>query len=67
MRTTVVVDEFECQLKCIGNDSCKSFNVYSHGKCELNSKTRQMKPGDFQWRRGSTYYGSVLVCFFSLN
>ena len=64
MRTAVVVDEFECQLKCIGNNSCKSFNVHPHGKCELNSKTRQMKPGDFQWRSGSTYYGSVQVSFF---
>ena len=67
MRTAVVVDEFECQLKCIGNNSCKSFNVHHHGnsakrlKCELNNKTREMKPGDFQLRKGSTYYGSVQV------
>ncbi|KAL9957011.1 hypothetical protein ACROYT_G038588 [Oculina patagonica] len=61
-----VVDEFECQLKCIGNESCKSFNVHSSGSnskivCELNNKTRQMKPGDFKWKKGSTYYGSVQV------
>lgn len=70
MRTTVVAEEFECQFKCLGNNNCKSFNVHPYGnssnrlKCELNSKTRQMKPGDFQWRRGSTYYGSVQVSFF---
>lgn len=62
MEKAVVVDEYECQLKCIGNDSCKSLNVYSNGTdrvCELNNKTRQMKPDDFKWMKGSTYYGSV--------
>ncbi|KAL9957010.1 hypothetical protein ACROYT_G038587 [Oculina patagonica] len=62
----VAIDEFECQLKCIGNNSCKSFNVHpssdkSKVVCELNNKTRQMKPGDFKWQKGSTYYGSVQV------
>ena len=67
MDTVTVVDEFECQLKCMGNKSCKSFNVRSDGNnaqrriCELNNKTRQMKPGDFKWKKGSTYYGSVQV------
>jgi len=67
IRTAQVVDEFECQMNCIGNSICKSFNVHPHGNsakrlnCELNSKTRQMQPGDFQWRKGSTYYGSVQV------
>ena len=28
MKTTAVVDEFECQLKCMGNNSCKSCNVH---------------------------------------
>ena len=27
--------------------------------CELNYTTRQMKPGDFKWKNGSTYYGYV--------
>lgn len=74
MDKTDVDDEFECQLKCIANNSCKSFNVRSGGNnsnhvCELNNKTRQMKPDDFKWLKGSTYYGSVeasynfLVCF----
>ena len=54
IRTTVVVDEFECQLKCMGNNSCKSINVQ-------NNKTRQMKPGHFKKQKGSTYYGSVQV------
>ena len=62
----VVVDEFECQLKCMGNNSCKSCNVHSGDSngnriCELNNKTRQMKPGDFKQKKGSTYYGSVQV------
>ena len=62
MEKAVVVDEYECQLKCIGNDSCKSLNVYSNGTkriCELNNKTRQMKPDDFKWMKGLTYYGYV--------
>nr|XP_058964322.1 uncharacterized protein LOC131791033 isoform X2 [Pocillopora verrucosa] len=62
--TTVVVDEFECQLKCMGNNRCKSINVHpgdSIGQriCELNNKTRQMKPEDFRKRKGSTYYSSA--------
>ncbi|XP_078355622.1 uncharacterized protein LOC144640323 [Oculina patagonica] len=66
MSKAKVVDEFECQLKCLGNNSCKSFNVHPDGNnakrtCELNNKTRQMKPGDFKWKKGSTYYGSVQV------
>ena len=67
MDTATVVDEFECQLKCIGNKSCKSFNVRTDGNnaqrriCELNNKTRQMKPRDFIRKRGSTYHGSVQV------
>ena len=66
MSKAAVVDEFECQLKCLGNNSCKSFNVHpgdnnANRICELNNKTRQMKPGDFKWKKGSTYYGSVQV------
>ena len=61
-----VADEFECHLKYLGNNSCKSFNVHPDANnakriCELNNKTRQMKPGDFKWKKGSTYYGSVQV------
>ena len=64
MDKAVVNDEFDCQLKCVANNSCKSFNVRSGGNnsirlCELNNKTRQMKPDDFKWQKGSTYYGSV--------
>ena len=67
MNTGAVADEFECQLNCMGNKSCKSFNVRSDGSnvqrriCELNNKTRQMKPRDFKWKKGSTYYSSVQV------
>jgi len=67
MDTVTVVDEFECQLKCIENKSCKSVNVHPDGNnaqrriCELNNETRQRKPRDFKWRKGSTYYGSVQV------
>jgi len=66
MDKAVVNDEFDCQLKCVANNSCKSFNVRSGGNnsirlCELNNKTRQMKPDDFKWQKGSTYYGSVEV------
>ena len=63
---TAVADEFECHLKCFGNNSCKSFNVHPDGNnakriCELNNETRLMKPGHFKWKKGSTYYGSVQV------
>ena len=67
MNKTVVAGEFECQVKCIGNKTCKSYNVHpwaDHNTkrvCELNNKTRQMKPGDFKKKKGSNYYGSVKV------
>ncbi|KAL9957135.1 hypothetical protein ACROYT_G038737 [Oculina patagonica] len=66
MSKVAVVDEFECHLKCLGNNSCKSFNILPDGSnakriCEFNKKTRQMKPGDFKWKKGSTYYGSFQV------
>ncbi|XP_078345785.1 uncharacterized protein LOC144631267 [Oculina patagonica] len=66
MSKVAVVDEFECYLKCLGNNSCKSFNVRADGNnakrlCDLNNKTRQTKPGHFKWKKGSTYYGSVQV------
>ena len=66
MGTVVVSDEFECQLKCLGNDSCKSFNVHpgaDSGKhiCELNNKTRHIKLRDFRRKKGSSYYGAVMV------
>ena len=61
-----VGDEFDCQLKCLGNSSCKSFNVHPGADdakrvCELNNKTRQMKPVDFKRKKGSSYYGSMKV------
>ena len=66
MGTSVVVDEYECQLKCLRSKNCKSCNVHPGGNnakriCELNDKTRQTKPGDFKWKEGSTYYGAVQV------
>ena len=66
IQTNVVVDEFECQLKCMGNNSCKSINVHpgegnEKRSCELNNKIRQMKPGHFKKKKGSTYYSSVQV------
>ena len=58
MSKAVVADEFECYLKCLGNNSCKSFNVHPDGNnakllCELNNKTRPMKPGHFKRKKGS--------------
>ena len=65
MEKSVVKNEFECQQKCIENESrCKSCNVYLEENnviCELNNKTRLMKAADFKKRRGSTYYGLVQV------
>ena len=62
----MVVDEFECQQKCMANKSCKSVNVlpdadFTRRICQLNNKTRQMKPGDFMTTKGSSYYGSIKV------
>ena len=50
----------------MGNNSCKSINVHpgegnEKRSCELNNKTRQMKPGHFKKKKGSTYYSSVQV------
>ena len=66
INTSVVADEFECHQKCLGNISCKSFNVHPGADitkhvCELNNKTRQMKPDDFIAKSGSSYYGQVKV------
>ena len=62
----MVVDEFECQQKCMANKSCKSVDVlpdadFTGRICQLNNKTRQMKPGDFMKTKGSSYYGSMKV------
>ena len=71
MIKTDVVDESECHLKCLGNNSCKSFNVPhkddNNAKirfCELNNETRETKPRDFKEKKGSAYYGSVQVSKF---
>ena len=52
MSTSTVADEFECHQKCLRNNSCKSFNVHPGADtakrlCELNNKTRRIKPDDF--------------------
>lgn len=66
LETFVVVDEFECQQKCTANKSCKSFNVrpdadFTRRICQLNNKTRQMKPGDFMKTKATSYFGFVKV------
>ncbi|CAH3177767.1 unnamed protein product [Porites lobata] len=66
MSTSTVADEFECHQKCLRNNSCKSFNVHPGADiakrlCELNNKTRKMKPDDFIKKKGSSYYGQVKV------
>ena len=75
METTAVMKEIQCPFKCLAIDGCTSINYYpmaSHSNgnriCELNNKTRQMKPGDFKKKKGSIYYGSaeVGVLFFGL-
>ena len=64
--TSTVADEFECHQKCLGNNSCKSFNVHPSADiakrlCELNNKTRKMMPENFKKMQGSSYYGPVKV------
>ena len=67
MSSVLVGDEFECQLKCIHAQPCKSFNVHFSSSqankrvCELKNQTRETKPNDFKARKGSNYYGSVQV------
>ncbi|XP_029200241.2 contactin-associated protein-like 2 [Acropora millepora] len=67
MSSVLVGDEFECQLKCIQTQFCKSFNVHFASSqankrvCDLNNETREGKPSDFKVRKGSSYYGSVKV------
>ena len=64
--TALVLDEFECQLSCLSNETCQSFNVHPNRRartriCELNNATNQKNPEDFKWKKGSSYYGSVKV------
>lgn len=70
--TASAIDEFECQIKCLGIDTCRSFNVHPGAEdtkriCELNNVTRWMKPWDFTSRKGSQYYGSVKVSRMSFR
>ncbi|KAK2562086.1 hypothetical protein P5673_014831 [Acropora cervicornis] len=47
MSSVLVGDEFECQLKCVHTQPCKSFNVHFSSNqankhvCELNNQTRE--------------------------
>ncbi|CAH3040714.1 unnamed protein product, partial [Porites lobata] len=66
MNTSTVANKFECHQKCIGNNNCKSFNVHpgvdiTKRVCDLNNKTREMKPGDYIKKKGSSYYGHIKV------
>ncbi|XP_074634332.1 fibrinogen C domain-containing protein 1-like [Acropora palmata] len=69
METVNVTNEFECHRKCIGNSTCKSFNVHPPKSnpmknlktCETNDQTRQTKPKQYKKKIGSSYYGSVEV------
>ena len=66
MSTSTVAGELECHQKCLRNISCKSFNVHPGADiakrlCELNNKTRRIKPDDFIKKKGSFYYGQVKV------
>ncbi|XP_068762294.1 uncharacterized protein [Montipora capricornis] len=71
--TSLVHDEFECQLSCLSNDTCESFNVLpnkpSHNRiCELNNATRHDKPKDLKWKKGSSHYSPVQgSCVTSLS
>ena len=66
MNTSTVANKFECHQKCIGNNNCKSFNVHpgvdiTKRVCDLNNKTREMKPGDYIKKKGSSYFGHIKV------
>ena len=72
MNTSTVANKFECHQKCLGNSNCQSFNVHPAGDitkrvCELNNKTREMKPGGFITRKGSSYYGHIKVSTYFLK
>ncbi|XP_068673169.1 uncharacterized protein [Montipora foliosa] len=64
--TRLVRDEFECQLSCLLNDTCQSFNVILNKgsnplKCELNNATRRENPTDFKLRKGFSHYEPIQV------
>ena len=66
MNTSTVANKFECHQKCIGNNNCKSFNVHpgvdiTKRVCDLNNKTREMKPGNYIRKNGSSYFGHIEV------
>ena len=66
MNTSTVANKFECHQKCIGNKNCKSFNVHpgvdiTKRVCDMNNKTREMKPGDYIKKKGSSYFGHIKV------
>ncbi|XP_015773271.1 PREDICTED: uncharacterized protein LOC107351484 [Acropora digitifera] len=67
MSSVLVDNQFECQLKCVHTQPCKSFNVHFSSNqankhvCELNNQTREVKSSDFKARKGSNYYGPVQV------
>ena len=49
----------------MGNSGCKTYKVHPNGFdgkliCEQNSKSKQMKPGDFKRKKGSTLFSYVL-------
>ncbi|XP_073235850.1 uncharacterized protein [Porites lutea] len=56
----------------MANKSCKSVNVlpdadFTRRICQLNNKTRQMKPGDFMKTKGSSYYGSIKISCLDIS
>ena len=67
MSSVLVDNQFECQLKCVHTQPCKSYNVHFSSNqankhvCELNNQTREVKSSDFKARKGSNYYGPVQV------
>lgn len=73
MHTTAVKEDFECQMKCMEKDRCRSVNIHiseSDGSrlCELNNSTWETKAGDFKQKKGSVYHGPIKVsCTDVLN
>ena len=47
-KTVDVEQPWQCTQKCTTDVKCQSINyVMSSGKCELNNRTKEARPGDF--------------------
>ena len=63
MELIQTTDEFDCGLRCLRNQHCRSYNSKDTGDnmigntiCQLNNQTRLTGPGFFKSTPGFTYF-----------